>query len=164
MDSGNIQRKSLDQPDETRTFENGKAEVVALGDLTASRLTLEPGWRWSENVKPIAGTDSCQVLHTGYQVSGRLHVRLDDGTEEEIGPGEAYVIPPGHDAWVVGDEPVVSVDMSSATVERYAKKATDTVGGVTDTVGGVTEPVSGVTDTVRGATDKLLGGGKEEQR
>ena len=130
MASGNIQRKSLDQPDETRTFENGKAEVVTLGDdFTASRLVFEPGWRWSENVKPIAGTDSCQVLHTGYQVSGRLHVRLNDGTEEEVGPGEAYVIPPGHDAWVVGDEPVVSVDMSSATVERYAKKVTDTVGG-----------------------------------
>src|ERR671912_620575 len=164
MASGNIQRKSLDQPDETRTFENGKAEVVTLGDFTASRLVFEPGWRWSENVKPIAGTDTCQVLHTGYQVSGRMRVRMEDGTEEEVGPGEAYVIPPGHDAWVVGDEPVVSVDMSSATVELYAKKVTDTVGGVTDTVGGVTEPVSGVTDTVRGATDKLLGGGKEEQR
>src|SRR5215216_14211 len=157
MASESFQRKSLDSPDETRTFENGNVGVVTLGDFTASRLVLEPGWRWSENVKPIAGTDSCQVLHTGYQVSGRLHVRLEDGTEEEIGPGEAYVIPPGHDAWVVGDEPVVTVDMSSATVERYAKK-------VTDTVGGVTEPVSGVTDTVRGTTDKLLGGGKEEQR
>jgi hypothetical protein len=117
-----FQRKSLDSPDETRAFENGKAEVVALGDFTASRLVLEPGWRWSENVKPIAGTDSCQVLHTGYQVSGRLHVRMDDGTEEEVGPGEAYVVPPGHDAWVVGDEPVVFVDMSRVTAERYAKE------------------------------------------
>ena len=96
--------------------------VVTFGDdFTASRLVLELGWRWSENVKPIAGTDSCQVLHTGYHVSGRLHVRLDHGTEE-FGPGDAYVIPPGHDAWVVGDEPVVSVDMSSVTAERYAKE------------------------------------------
>jgi quercetin dioxygenase-like cupin family protein len=159
-----LQKKSLDSPDETRTFENGKAQIATLGDFSASRIVLEPGWRWSENIKPIAGTDTCQVLHTGYQVSGRMHVRMEDGTEEEVGPGEAYVIPPGHDAWVVGDEPVVSVDMSSATVELYAKKVTDTVGGVTDTVGGVTEPVSGVTDTVRGTTGKLLGGGKEEQR
>ena len=163
MASQSIQKKSLDSPDETRTFENGKAQITTLGDFNASRFVFEPGWRWSENVKPIAGTDTCQVLHTGYQVSGRLHVVLEDGTEEEIGPGEAYVIPPGHDAWVVGDEPVVTVDMSSATVERYAKEVTDTVGGVTDTVGGT---VSGVTDPVRGVTDNLLGGqgGQEEQR
>jgi hypothetical protein len=77
--------------------------------------------RQSENVKPIVGTDSCQVLHTGYHVSGRLHVRLEDGTEKEFGLGDAYIIPPGHDAWVVGDEPVVTVDMSSVTAERYAK-------------------------------------------
>jgi quercetin dioxygenase-like cupin family protein len=122
MASEKLQKKSLDSPDETRTFENGKVEVTTLGEFNASRFVLEPGWRWSENVKPIAGTGSCQVLHTGYQVSGRLHVRLEDGTEEEVGPGEAYVIPPGHDALVVGDELVVSVDMSSVTAERYAKE------------------------------------------
>jgi quercetin dioxygenase-like cupin family protein len=116
-----LQKKNLDSPDETRTFENGKVQVTTLGEFNASRFMLEPGWRWSENVKPIVGTDSCQVLHTGYQVSGRLHVRLEDGTEEEVGPGEAYVIPPGHDAWVVGDEPVVTVDMSRVTAEEYAK-------------------------------------------
>ena len=121
MATEGLQHKSLDRPDETRTFENGRAEVVTLGDFTAWRLVLEPGWRWSENVKPIAGTDSCQVLHTGYHVSGRLHVRMDDGTEKEVVPGVAYVIPPGHDAWVVGDEPVVSVDMSRVTAEQYAK-------------------------------------------
>ncbi len=117
-----LQKKSLESPDETRTFEKGKVEVTTLGEFNASRFRLEPGWRWSQNVKPLAGTDSCQVLHTGYQISGRLHVRLEDGTEEEVGPGEAYVIPPGHDAWVVGDEPAVSVDMSSVTAERYAKE------------------------------------------
>jgi mannose-6-phosphate isomerase-like protein (cupin superfamily) len=122
MASESFQKKSLDSPDETRTFENGKVGVVSLGDFSASRLVLEPGWRRSENVKPIAGTDSCQVLHTGYHVSGRLHVRMDGGTEMDCGPGDAYVIPPGHDAWVVGDEPVVSVDMSSVTAERYAKE------------------------------------------
>lgn len=122
MASEDFQHKSLDSPDETRIFENGEVGVVSLGDFTASRLVLEPGWRWSENVKPIAGTDSCQVLHTGYQVSGHLHVRMDDGSEAEVGPGEAYVVPPGHDAWVVGDEPVVTVDMSSVTAEHYAKE------------------------------------------
>jgi quercetin dioxygenase-like cupin family protein len=121
MAAESLQKKNLGSPDETRTFENGKVGVVTLGEFNASRFMLEPGWRWSENVKPIAGTDSCQVLHTGYQVAGRLHVRLNDGTEEEVGPGEAYVIPPGHDAWVVGDEPVVSVDMSRVTAEEYAK-------------------------------------------
>ena len=117
-----LQQKNLDTPDETRTFENGKAQVVTLGDFSASRLTLEPGWRWSEHVKPIAGTDSCQVLHTGYQLSGRLHVRMEDGTEKEYCPGDAYVIPPGHDGWVVGDEPVVTVDMSTVTAEHYARE------------------------------------------
>jgi hypothetical protein len=121
MASEKLQKKSLDSPEETRTFENGKVDVTTLGEFNASRFMLELGWRWSENVKPIAGTDSCQVLHTGYQVSGHLHVRLNDGTEEEVGPGEAYVIPPGRDAWVVGDEPVVSVDMSRVTAEEYAK-------------------------------------------
>ena len=122
MASEGLQKKSLDSPDESGTFENGKVRIVTLGDFNASRLVLEPGWRWSENVKPIAGTDSCQVLHTGYHVSGRLHVRMDEGTEMECGPGDAYMIPPGHDAWVVGDEPVVSVDMSSVTAEHYAKE------------------------------------------
>ena len=122
MASDEFQKKSLDSPDETRTFEHGKVGVVSLGDFTASRLVLEPGWKWSESVKPIVGTDSCQVLHTGYHVSGRLLVRMEDGTEQEFGPGDAYVIPPGHDAWVVGDEPVVSVDMSRVTAETYAKE------------------------------------------
>jgi quercetin dioxygenase-like cupin family protein len=121
MAAESLQKKNLDSPDETRTFEKGKVQVTTLGEFNASRFVLEPGWRWSESVKPIVGTDSCQVLHTGYQVSGRLHVRMDDGTEAEGGPGEAYVIPPGHDAWVVGDEPVVTVDMSRVTAEEYAK-------------------------------------------
>src|ERR687894_1987239 len=114
-----FQRKSLDSPDETRTFENGKAEVVTLGDFTASRLVFEPGWRWSENVKPIAGTDSCQVAHVGYVVSGRMVVKMDDGTEHEFGPGDAGTIPPGHDAWIEGDEACVWLDFAGA--EQYAK-------------------------------------------
>lgn len=113
--------KSLDQPDETRPIPNGKGkvEVVNLGGATVMRATFEPGWRWSEHVKPIAQTESCQVAHTGYIVSGRLHVRMDDGTEVEMGPGEASITPAGHDAWVVGDEPVIFLDFAGAAT--YAK-------------------------------------------
>ena len=113
--------KSLDRPDETRPIPDGKGrvEVVNLGGATVMRATFEPGWKWSEHVKPIAQTQSCQVAHTGYIVSGRLHVRMDDGTEVERGAGEASITPAGHDAWVVGDEPVVFLDFAGATT--YAK-------------------------------------------
>jgi uncharacterized cupin superfamily protein len=110
---------SLDQPDETRTFENGRVDLVRLGDVAIGRAKFEPGWRWSESVKPIAGTESCEAHHVGYAISGRLHVVADDGGEAEVGPGEAYVVMPGHDAWVVGDEPFVGLEFQSA--ETYAK-------------------------------------------
>jgi quercetin dioxygenase-like cupin family protein len=119
--SETIKAKSMDSPDETRTFENGKMDIVNSDEVTAGRVTLEPGWRWSEAVKPIAGTDSCQVQHTGYVVSGRMRVVMDDGSEQEIGPGDVYVIRPGHDAWVVGEENYVGVDFSS-DMERFAKQ------------------------------------------
>ena len=118
-----MQKKSLDSPDETRTFDQGQSQVVTLGDFTVTRNTLGPGWRWSEHVKPIAQTDSCQVPHTGYVVSGRLKVAMDDGSEEEFGPGDAYVIPPGHDGWIVGEETCVVVDVSSEAAKRFAKEA-----------------------------------------
>lgn len=119
--SETIKAKSMDSLDETRTFENGKMDIVNSDEVTAGRVTLEPGWRWSEAVKPIAGTDSCQVQHTGYVVSGRMRVVMDDGSEQEIGPGDVYVIRPGHDAWVVGEENCVGVDFSS-DMERFAKE------------------------------------------
>jgi uncharacterized cupin superfamily protein len=81
---------------------------------------MEPGWRWSEHVKPIAGTASCQALHTGHVISGRIMIRMDDGSEREFGPGDAYVIPPGHDGWVVGDEPYVGVDYTG--MADFAKR------------------------------------------
>jgi hypothetical protein len=112
-------RKNFETPDETRQISDGQVEIVSLGDVTGMRGTFNPGWMWSTSVKPIAGTDSCQVNHIGYQFSGRLGVRLDDGSEVEYGPGDAYNIPPGHDAWVIGDEPVVSVDFRGG--ETYAK-------------------------------------------
>ena len=119
--SGGMQGKSLNSPDETRSFDNGKMDVVELGNVTVGRATFEPGWRWSEHVKPIAGTDSCQVPHVGYVISGRMAVVMDDGTENEFGPDEALVIPPGHDAWTVGEEPCIVLDFSGA--DEYAKGA-----------------------------------------
>jgi mannose-6-phosphate isomerase-like protein (cupin superfamily) len=110
----NPQRKSLDQPDETRTIEKGKVEVVELDAGTVLRTTFEPGWRWSECVKPVVGGDSCQVHHFGYAVSGRLHVQMNDGEELEFSAGDAVNIPPGHDGWVVGDEPYVGIDVMGA--------------------------------------------------
>lgn len=118
-----VQKKSLDSPDETRTFEHGQAQVVTLGEFSVGRGTFEPGWQWSKHVKPIAQTDSCQVKHTGYVISGRLKVAMNDGSEEEFGPGDAYVIPPGHDGWVVGEEPCITIDVSSQAVEKFAKPA-----------------------------------------
>jgi quercetin dioxygenase-like cupin family protein len=114
-----IQRKPLDQPDETRPIDKGKVELVELDIGTVMRTTFEPGWRWSECVKPVAGGDSCQVDHFGYCISGRMHVQMNDGDEMDVEPGDAIRIPPGHDAWVVGEEPYVGVDFQGGA--DYAK-------------------------------------------
>ena len=114
-----ITAKSFDTPDETRTPPNTRVEIVRLGAVTAARFTLQPGWRWSEHVAPVAGTASCQLRHVGAIHSGTLHTVHEDGTELEVRAGEAYVIEPGHDGWVVGDEPVVALEFESA--EAYAK-------------------------------------------
>jgi hypothetical protein len=113
------QHKSFEQPDETRAFPNGKAEIVSVGGGEVGRLILEPGWRWSNDVKPIAGTDSCEAPHFQYHVSGQLAIRMDDGTEMVASAGDVTSLPSGHDAWVVGDEPVVVVDWYGAS--NYAK-------------------------------------------
>ena len=114
-----ITQGSFDQPDETRTPDKAKVAVIRLGPQVVARITFQPGWRWSESIRPIVGTDSCQVRHIGTITSGRLHAVHEDGSEVELGPGAAYVIEPGHDAWVVGDEPVVGYEFESAEV--YAK-------------------------------------------
>jgi hypothetical protein len=114
------ERKDLKAPDETRTFEKGKLELINMGGGAIGRLSLEPGWRWSKHVKPIAGTDLCEAPHFQYHVSGRLHILMADGSEFEAGPGEVTSLPSGHDAWVVGNEPVVTVDWYGAS--NYAKK------------------------------------------
>jgi hypothetical protein len=108
-------------PEETLEFDKAKGGIVSVAGTKFMRLVLEPGWRWSESVKPIAKTDTCQASHLDYQVSGRLHVRMEDGTEMDLGPGDVSFIPPGHDAWVVGDEPVVSIDITGA--KRWGKPA-----------------------------------------
>ena len=116
-----MQVGDFESPDETRRPDKTQVDVVKMGANTAARLTLEPGWKWSECIKPIVGTDSCQVRHIGVIQSGRMHVIHDDGSEGDIGPGEAYVIEPGHDAWVVGDEPMVGFEFESTTAEVFAK-------------------------------------------
>ena len=113
--------KSVDKADEVREFPKGRVEIVTVGTTTVTRGTMEPGWRWSECVKPIAGTDSCQVPHNGYAISGQLRIFHDDGGETDINPGDAYSIPPGHDATVVGDVPYVGVDFSLVMASDYAK-------------------------------------------
>ena len=113
------EQKTFGAPDETRPFERGKVELLNIGGGVVGRLTLEPGWRWSEHVKPMAGTEWCEAPHFQYHVSGRLHVVMADGSEFDLGPGDVSALPSGHDAWVVGDEPVVVVDWFGAS--NYAK-------------------------------------------
>jgi mannose-6-phosphate isomerase-like protein (cupin superfamily) len=118
--TGKLEKKSMDSPDETRTPNKTRVELVNLSGMTLGRFNFEPGWRWSECVKPVVGTDSCQNHHVGYVVSGHLHIRLDDGSEAELKPGDAYEIPPGHDAWNDGDEKFVGIEVQSAA--QYAKR------------------------------------------
>ena len=115
----NAEMKNLSSPDETRKFEKGKMEVVNIGGGTVGRATFQPGWKWSEHVKPIAGTDLCMAPHFMYQMAGRMKVVFEDGREVESGPGDVVIIPPGHDAWVVGNDSVVVVDWGGAA--NYAK-------------------------------------------
>ncbi len=115
-----VEHKSFPKADEVREFGHGRAEILNIGGSEIGRLTLEPGWRWSNDVKPIAGTESCEAPHFQYHVSGRLQIKMDDGTEMIAGPGDITSLPMGHDAWVVGDETVVLVDWYGAS--DYAKK------------------------------------------
>jgi hypothetical protein len=115
-----LEIKNFDSPDETRPFQDkGQAEIVEIGDGSVLYGTFEPGWRWSEHIKPLVGTDSCQSPHFLYVLSGRMKIAMDDGTEGEIGPNSVARIDPGHDAWVVGDEPVRSIDFGHSP--SYAK-------------------------------------------
>lgn len=116
-----IETKNLDRPDESRTPEKTSVGVVHLGDATVGRLTLQPGWRWTDCIKPVVGTDSCQAAHLGYVVSGKIHIAATDGAEATLTTGDAFRLAPGHDAWVVGDEPCVVLEFESKTADTYAR-------------------------------------------
>jgi hypothetical protein len=116
---GKAERKGFGGPDEVRKFEKGRVELLNIGGGVVGRITLEPGWRWSTHLKPTVKTEWCEAPHFQFHVSGRLHVKMADGSEFEVGPGEVSALPPGHDAWVVGNDPVVVVDWSGAS--NYAK-------------------------------------------
>jgi hypothetical protein len=103
-------KKSFDAADEVRTFDHGRLEIVTVNGHTIGRATFEPGWRWSQSIKPIAQTELCESEHLGYIESGRMHIVMRDGSEVEYGPGDAMHLPSGHDGWVVGDEPCVTID------------------------------------------------------
>ena len=117
---GKVERKSLNAPEEVRTFEKGRIELVTVDGVTIGRATFEPGWKWSLNVAPIAGTKSCQMAHFGYQLSGVLVTMMDDGVVTKTKPGDVVMIPPGHDAWVEGSEPVVVIDWQG--MANYARR------------------------------------------
>ena len=116
-----MEKKALSVPDEKRSFDKGSVELVTVGGVTFGRATLQPGWKWSTCVKPIVKTESCEAGHLQYHVSGRLKVRMDDGSEDEFGPGDVSLLPPGHDAWVVGEEPCVVIDITG--MSEYARPA-----------------------------------------
>jgi hypothetical protein len=116
-----VESRGFDSPDETRTPDKTKVDLVKMGSTTVGRFAFEPGWKWSDCVKPVAGTDSCQHRHVGVAQSGRMAVKHDDGTELEIAAGDAYIIEPGHDAWVVGDEGFVGYEFDQRSAEDYAK-------------------------------------------
>lgn len=117
---GAITALDFSETKEVREFPLGRLELLDFNGAVVGRATLQPGWKWSESVKPIAQTDSCQAPHFQYHVAGILRIKMDDGKEIECGPGEVSLIPPGHDAWVVGNEPVVLIDFQGMV--DYAKQ------------------------------------------
>lgn len=106
-----ISKKSLNQPDETQTLEKAKVETVNVGGLKITRITVEPGWQWSKHLKPVVKTESCEKDHLMYIISGKGSARMNDGKEENFGPGDVVAIPPGHDGWNVGNEPLVWIEI-----------------------------------------------------
>lgn len=111
--------KGFASADEVRTPDKTRLEIVDLGGVKAARMTAQPGWKWSECIKPVVGTDSCQSHHVGTVVAGSLHVQHEDGTEQDLAVGDAYVIEPGHDAWVTSSEPFVAFEFDSRTAASY---------------------------------------------
>lgn len=141
-----LRRKRFDRPDEVRRTDRTTVELVELGELAVGRTTFQPGWRWSEHVKPVVDTDYCQVHHLGYVISGRLRVEMHDGATVELEGGDLFEVPPGHDAWVIGDEPWISVDWAGRRL--FAKPAHDVADRILRTV--LFTDLSGSTETSTG--------------
>jgi len=118
---GRVECRNFGAPAEVRTFEKGRVELVNIGGAMIGRATFEPGWKWSTCMKPLAKTESCQVAHYGYQLSGTMVIRMDDGSETTLRAGDIVNLPPGHDGWVVGHEPVVFIDFQG--MKDYGKKS-----------------------------------------
>lgn len=116
-----LEVKTLDKPDERRDFPRGHLEALHMSGLDFAVATFEPGWRWSESIGPLVGTETCEVHHNGLVVQGRMRVRMNDGPEAEIGPGDVFVCDPGHEAWVVGDEQVIVYDFAGAMATEYGR-------------------------------------------
>ena len=116
-----VEARNFDAPDETRRPDKTTVETVKVGGALVGRATMEPGWRWSEAIKPIVGGDHCQVHHLGYVVSGRMHIAHSDGSKVDLSAGDVYDIQPGHDAWVLGGESYVGVEFDARTAETYAR-------------------------------------------
>lgn len=127
-----LRRKRFDAPDEVRRLEKGRVDIVELGEVAVGRAVFEPGWRWSDHVKPIVGTTWCEVHHLGYVISGQLHCEMSDGATIELRAGDAFEVPPGHDAWVVGDEPWVSVDYAGRRL--FARSPADAATRILKTI------------------------------
>jgi hypothetical protein len=117
-----LTKRSFDTPDEVRTPDKTRVEILTLGDVRAARFTMQPGWRWSTCVGPVVGTTSCQLGHIGVVAQGRMRLRHDDGTEIELGPGEAYVIEPGHDAWIIGEEAFMCHEFDQVAAATFAER------------------------------------------
>lgn len=147
--------KNFDTPDEKRSFEHGDLQAVTLGGVTFSRAEFRPGWRWSQDVKPLVGTDSCQASHLAVVISGRFHVHMDNGDEQDLGPGDAHVAGPGHDAWVLGDEPCVILDFAG-TLQKGGRVAACPCGVSfrIDSDGALDHLIAAVQEHARGSHDQ----------
>lgn len=144
-----LESKNTATPDDKLSFEHGEVSLVNLTGLTVGRAEFRPGWRWSTDVKPRAGTASCELPHSSYVVSGRMHVAMDDGRELDLGPGDAHLVGPGHDAWVVGDEPCLVIDFIPAG---------DAAGGGADDAAGVRAIIEAYGDHLRRGDVAALAG------
>jgi hypothetical protein len=118
----NYEVKSMSKSGEIKEMKRAKLEAVSIGEAKVARFVLKKGWKWSTDIKPLVNTEWCEAPHFQYQISGRLHMKLRDGTEFEIGPGDVSSVPPGHDAWVIGDEPAIGIEWTATEIMKELSK------------------------------------------